>query len=200
MKELALKTEHFHTKLACQKSMLRQIEWRVHNGSVTRNRGFPVTTLFLRKFCFSLRTSYKELIWCTIYPNVDIHTFRKRWSFIWEWFFPVSIFNVFDTDTSSKIRISVILLYECHGAGAIRVNSLEMLYKHFRFESPQNFKVFLIFVSFASIKSLCILWDNLHTQTNFIVFLPNQANTEVLQSFKILRIPWYFRKSNYFHK
>ena len=26
------------------------------------------------------------MIWCTNDPNVDIHTFRKRWSFIWGYF------------------------------------------------------------------------------------------------------------------
>ena len=51
--------------------------------------------LFLRKSCFSLRTSYKELIWFTNHPNVHIHTFCKRWSFI-RCFFPGSILkNVF---------------------------------------------------------------------------------------------------------
>ena len=43
---------------------------------------------FFWKFCFSLRTSYKELFWCT---DIHIHTFSKRWNFIWGWFFPVSI-------------------------------------------------------------------------------------------------------------
>ena len=51
----------------------------------------PITTLFLWKFCFSLKTSNKELIWCTNYSNAHIHTFRKRWSFIWGRFFPASI-------------------------------------------------------------------------------------------------------------
>ena len=38
--------------------------------------------LFL-KFTFSLRTSYKELIWCTNDSDVDIGNFCKRWCFIW---------------------------------------------------------------------------------------------------------------------
>ena len=50
-------------------------------GPITKNEILPVTTLFFRTFCFSLRISYKELIWCTKYPNFNIHTFRKRWSF-----------------------------------------------------------------------------------------------------------------------
>ena len=53
------------------------------------------------KFCqqlpgwFSLRTSYKVLIWCANHPNVHIHTFWKDWTFIWGYFFPVSILNGF---------------------------------------------------------------------------------------------------------
>ena len=46
---------------------------------------------FSTLFCFSLRTSYKELIWCTNDPNAHIRTFCKRWCFIWRCFFPVSI-------------------------------------------------------------------------------------------------------------
>ena len=61
--------------------------------SITKKGVFPVPTLFLWKFCFSQRTSFKVLIWCTVYPNVHIHTFRTRWSFICGCFFPVSIPN-----------------------------------------------------------------------------------------------------------
>ena len=78
-----MKKHHFHTKLPCQKSMLRQIEWWLQNGPITKNGVLPVTTLFFWKFCFSLRTSYKELICCTNNPNAHICTFCKRWSFIW---------------------------------------------------------------------------------------------------------------------
>ena len=38
--------------------------------------------VFLNLF-FRLRASYKKLIWCTNYPNVHIHTFCNRWSFLW---------------------------------------------------------------------------------------------------------------------
>ena len=62
--------------------ILRQIDWRVRNGTITKNGVLPVTALFLWKFCFSVKTSYKELIWCTNYLNIHIHNFRKRWSFI----------------------------------------------------------------------------------------------------------------------
>ena len=55
--------------------MLRQIEWGSQNGPITKNRILPVTTLYFLEFCFSLRTSYKELIWCTNYLNANIHTF-----------------------------------------------------------------------------------------------------------------------------
>ena len=61
--------------------------------------------LFFWKFCFSLRTSCKELIWCTIYPNAHIHTFHKRWSFI-QWRFSLwvslSFVPVFDHSANAK--------------------------------------------------------------------------------------------------
>ena len=40
----------FYTKLPYQKSMLRQMEWRVQNGSITKNGLLPVTTLLFRKY------------------------------------------------------------------------------------------------------------------------------------------------------
>ena len=71
--------------------MLRQIEWSEQNGSITKNGVLPVTTLFFSEFCFSLRTSYEELIWCTNDTNTHIRTFCKPWSYVWRCFFPVSI-------------------------------------------------------------------------------------------------------------
>ena len=62
LKVLRLKTQHFHTKLLSQKPVLRQKECGVQNGPITRNGVLPVTTLFFRKFCFSLTILYKELI------------------------------------------------------------------------------------------------------------------------------------------
>ena len=57
------------------------------------------TTLFFWKFCFSLRTSYKELIWYTNEPNTHILTFRKRW-ILFDGAFSRSVsLNVFNKDT-----------------------------------------------------------------------------------------------------
>ena len=42
--------------------MLRQIEWGVQNGPITKNGVLPENTLYFRKFCFSLRATHKELI------------------------------------------------------------------------------------------------------------------------------------------
>ena len=56
-KALRLKTHHFHSKLLCQKPMLRQIEWRLQNGPITKSGVLPVTTLFFWKICSSFRTS-----------------------------------------------------------------------------------------------------------------------------------------------
>ena len=75
-----IENDHVHTKLPNQKPILRQTEWWDQNGPITKN-GVLSGTTFFRKFCFSWRTSYKEMIWCTNYPNVHICTFCKRWSF-----------------------------------------------------------------------------------------------------------------------
>ena len=48
---------HFHSKLLCQKPMLRQIQWRLQNGAITKSGVLPVTTLFFWKICSSFRTS-----------------------------------------------------------------------------------------------------------------------------------------------
>ena len=42
--------------------MLRQIECGARNGPIIKSGGLPATPLFFRKFCFSLKTPYKELI------------------------------------------------------------------------------------------------------------------------------------------
>ena len=80
----------FIQKLPCQKPMLRQIEWRVQNGPITKNGVLPVFALFFWKFNFSIRTFYKELIQSTTYQNVHIHVFLKRLSFIFGCIFPVA--------------------------------------------------------------------------------------------------------------
>ena len=79
--------------LFCQKPVLRQMEWGAQNSPVTKNGVLPVTTLFFWKFYICLKTSYKELIWCTNCPNVHINTFCKQWSSIWGCFFPEGILN-----------------------------------------------------------------------------------------------------------
>ena len=88
LKVLRLKTHYFHSKLLSQKPILRQIELWVQNGPFTKKGVLPAPALFFWKFCFSLRTSYKELIWCTNNPNVysyisqALGTFSQRVSLI----------------------------------------------------------------------------------------------------------------------
>ena len=50
-----------------------------------------MTPLCFWKFCFSIRTSYEELVWCTNYPNIHIHPFHKGWRYIWRCFLTVII-------------------------------------------------------------------------------------------------------------
>ena len=63
-----------------------------------KERSFASNYFLFWKFCFSLRTSYKELIWCTNNPNAHIRTSCKRWSFIWRCFFSVSIVKILIND------------------------------------------------------------------------------------------------------
>ena len=56
-------------------------KWTYH-----KERSFASNYFIFWKFCFSLRTSYKELICCTNNPNAHICTFCKHWSFIWRCF------------------------------------------------------------------------------------------------------------------
>ena len=46
LKLLRLKMRYFHTKLLSQKPMLRQIEWWVENGPITKKGVLPATALF----------------------------------------------------------------------------------------------------------------------------------------------------------
>ena len=87
----------FTQKLPCQKPQLRQIEWGVVQSGRPKKMEFCQWLLFFWKFCFRARISYKELIWCNNYPNINIHTFCKHCSFIWGCFVHVSVFatNVF---------------------------------------------------------------------------------------------------------
>ena len=58
-----------------------------------KERSFASNYFIFLKFCFSLRTSCKELIWSTRDTNAHVSTIYKRWSFIWQWFFPKSVLN-----------------------------------------------------------------------------------------------------------
>ena len=88
-----MKTRHFHTKLPCKKWMLSQTESVAQNGPNTKNGVFE-TWISLKLLFQCKNLSYKKLIWCINYPNTHIDTFRKRMSFIWGCFSPVSILNL----------------------------------------------------------------------------------------------------------
>ena len=81
----------------------------VQSRLIIKNRVLAVTTLFVWKFYFSLRISYKKLIWCTNYPNVHIQSFRKRWSFIWGSFFHVSIPTKYTTFNTRALLLEFMM-------------------------------------------------------------------------------------------
>ena len=53
--KLILKTHCFHTKLPCQKLMLRQIEWGVQKRPITKNGVLAVTALIFLKMLFQFK-------------------------------------------------------------------------------------------------------------------------------------------------
>ena len=77
------------SEVTAKPNRMRSRKWTHHKESFFASNYF----IFL-KICVILRTSYEVLIWCTEYPNVHIHTLRKRWSFIWGCFFTGSILKV----------------------------------------------------------------------------------------------------------
>ena len=54
-----MKGQHFHTKLSCQKPILRQIEWGVQIGPITKNGLLSFITSSFSKFNLIARTSDK---------------------------------------------------------------------------------------------------------------------------------------------
>ena len=81
-------------------------KWTYH-----KQRSFASNYLIFWNISFSLRSSYKELIWCIKDPNVHIYTFHKRWNFIWWWFFPVRILNVISLTLSSLHNYQILMVY-----------------------------------------------------------------------------------------
>ena len=56
LKILRLKMQHFHTRLPCHsEANVKRNKMRKQNGPITKSLVSPVTTLFFKKFCFSLR-------------------------------------------------------------------------------------------------------------------------------------------------
>ena len=79
-------------------------KWTFH-----KELSFASNCFIFWKFCFSLRTSYKELICCTNNPNAHICTFCERCSFILRCFFSVSILKaqqIFEIETIIPYRLS----------------------------------------------------------------------------------------------
>ena len=91
VESIKIENESFPYKTAISEANVKtnrmvSTKWTYH-----KERSFASNYFIFWRFCFSLRTSYKELIWCTNNANAHICSFWKRWSFIWRCFFPMSI-------------------------------------------------------------------------------------------------------------
>ena len=61
LKALTLKMHHFHTILPHQKPMLRQTEWWVPNGPITKNGFLRGTILFYFLILFQFKNLFKRV-------------------------------------------------------------------------------------------------------------------------------------------
>ena len=98
-------------KFSEKRKLYKKIEWGVQNWHITKNRVLPLTTFLFSKLCFSFGTSCIELIWCTNHQNVQIHTFRKHWSFTLGSFFPVSRFECGQNKECSRLFMHQKLIW-----------------------------------------------------------------------------------------
>ena len=89
-----LETHHFHTKLPKQKPMIRQIEWWVQNGHITKNGVLPVTILFFGNFVLFQEPLITRVDLLYLRINCPYSYFSKSWSFIWRCFFLVRVVGV----------------------------------------------------------------------------------------------------------
>ena len=55
---IRLKMQHFNAKLSSQNAMLREVEWGVQNGPITKNGFLPVTTLLVLR----ILSHYKNIL------------------------------------------------------------------------------------------------------------------------------------------
>ena len=113
----------FPNKIVLSETNVRQIEWRVQNGPAAKDGVSPVTTSFFWNFCFSLRTSYKELTWCI----------RNQ----------MSIFILFVNGPAAKDGVSpVTTSFFWNFCFSLRTS-----YKELTWCMPNQMSIFILFVS-----------------------------------------------------
>ena len=70
----------FPFKTALSKANVKANRMATAKWTYHREWSFASKYLIFLENCSSLRTSHKELIWCTNDPNINIRIFCKRWS------------------------------------------------------------------------------------------------------------------------
>ena len=103
---IKIKNASFPYKIVMSEANVKINRVRSTKSTYHKVRTFASNYFIFWKFSFNLRTSYKELIWCTNYPNIHIHTFRKHASFIWRFFFPESILIILSVIPKSNAKES----------------------------------------------------------------------------------------------
>ena len=118
------------------------------------------------KFSFSLRTFYKELIWCANDPAVHIYAFCKRWK--------NNVGGSVNQKNKCRLSLTLILrgfiLFRLHFHYFIDYKKyLTLLFRQNRFdESTQSYRVFKIFCdNVVAYRSTCFtLMFHLYTIWN----------------------------------
>ena len=83
--------QHFHTRLLCQKPLLRQSKWRVQQWTYNKERSFDIYYfIFLNNLVKRVDLKYQPQK-C---PYSYFLKALERWSFIWGCFFPMSILKI----------------------------------------------------------------------------------------------------------
>ena len=150
MKPLRLKSHHFHSKLLCQKPMLRQIDWQLQNGPITE-WNFASNYLNFWKIRPSFRTSWKELIWSTNDPNANIRIFRNCWSLILGCFsLWVSLICSFHEIFSSNITANLI--------NFCLIKTLLTIFKSGNFKGRSSLVLFSVLVKQSIVSFFNVQW------------------------------------------
>ena len=170
--------------------MLWQIEWRVQNRPITKN-SFASNYFTFLIFFFNMKTSDKDLTWCTNYPDVYIHTFVST-GVLFEGAFSSCVSLTFSWRRSLSYRHqSIDLLCKSmgwflygrdlrHERGRWRKSRLVMISQFL------NFRILVRFLRFCMLQTSVLLNEKYSIKAKKLKFMDIEFTSSELQnSFQI---------------